>query len=154
MPPFVLKSKLLKFVSLFFVALAFCAGFFVLDQLPSATAAADEQDPLFILSGAITDDQAREVYESGEPFTLPEPERKIKVAVILAETKDVSHISTPITAQPCKLIPEKTYQNGHDREYYEDLLYCVRDYHCENSFGKRNEQGECEDGLVDLEFDI
>jgi uncharacterized protein YebE (UPF0316 family) len=79
---------------------------------------------------------------------------KIKVAVVLTETKDVKHLSTPITAQPCKLIPEKTYQNGHDREYYEDLLYCVKDYHCENSFGKMNEQGECVGGLVDLEFEF
>ena len=69
--------------------------------------------------------------------------RTINIAVILAEPSDVSHISNSITAQPCKLIPEKTYPNGHNKEYYEDLVYCVKDYYLENSYG-----------LVNLEFTI
>ncbi len=60
------------------------------------------------------------------------------VAVILAEPNDVSHVSSSITVQPCKLIPEKIYPNGHSKEYYQDLLYCVADYHKENSFEKVN----------------
>jgi len=56
------------------------------------------------------------------------------VAVILAEPSNVSHDSSSITAQPCKLLPKKTYPNGHSKEYYQDLAYCVADYHKENSF--------------------
>ncbi|MEA3249657.1 MAG: hypothetical protein U9Q03_04870 [Patescibacteria group bacterium] len=62
----------------------------------------------------------------------------ITVAVILADLADVQHESGPITAQPCKLIEEKTYADGHGREYYEDLLLCVNDYFRENSFGAVN----------------
>ena len=62
----------------------------------------------------------------------------IKVAVILAEPYDVPHISTSITEQPCKLIPQKTYTKGHGKEYFEDLAYCVKDYYSENSYGKIN----------------
>lgn len=60
------------------------------------------------------------------------------VAVVLAETSDVAHDSEPGTYRPCKLLPEKYYPNGRNKEYYEDLLYCVADYHKENSFGKVN----------------
>lgn len=60
------------------------------------------------------------------------------VAVILAETADIPHTFSSITAQPCKLIPEKTYPNGYSKEYYQDLAYCVVDYHKENSFGRIN----------------
>ena len=59
-------------------------------------------------------------------------------AVILAETSEVSHNSSSITAQPCRLLPKKTYPNGHSKEYYQDLAYCVADYHKENSFGTVN----------------
>ncbi len=111
-------------------------------------------DDMFFVSGVMSDDEVLRMYSADKPYGEIGQSEKIKVAVVLAETKDIKHLSTPITAQPCKLIPEKTYQNGHDKEYYEDLLYCVKDYHCENSFGKMNEQGECVGGLVDLEFDI
>lgn len=60
------------------------------------------------------------------------------IAVILAEPSDVSHESNSITAQPCKLLPQKTYPNGYGKEYYQDLAYCVADYHKENSFGTVN----------------
>jgi len=60
------------------------------------------------------------------------------VAVILAEPVNVSHDSSLMTAKPCKLLTEKTYSNGHSKEYYQDLAYCVADYHRENSFGKVN----------------
>ena len=60
------------------------------------------------------------------------------VAVILAEPNDVPYDSTPKTYQPCKLLPEKFYPNGRDKEYFQDLTYCVADYHKENSFGKIN----------------
>lgn len=60
------------------------------------------------------------------------------IAVILAEPANVSYGSNSITAQPCKLLPEKTYPNGHGKEYYQDLAYCVVDYHKENSFGTFN----------------
>jgi len=66
--------------------------------------------------------------------TLPQPPA-IKVAVILSEPYGKPHISTPVTAQPCKLIPEKTYPNGHSQEYFNDLLFCVNDYYRENSYG-------------------
>ena len=62
----------------------------------------------------------------------------VDVAVILAEPSDVSHESSSITAKPCKLLPEKIYSNGHSKEYYQDLVYCVTDYNKENSFGKIN----------------
>lgn len=62
----------------------------------------------------------------------------LDVAVILAETNDVPYESSSITAQPCKLIPQKTYSQGRNKEYFEDLLYCVADYHKENSFGGVN----------------
>ena len=60
------------------------------------------------------------------------------VAVILAESNDINHISSSITARPCKLLSEKTYPDGHGKEYYQDLAYCVADYHKENSFGTVN----------------
>ncbi len=59
--------------------------------------------------------------------------RNLNVAVILAEPYDVSHVSTPITAQPCKLIPEKTYPHGHDKSFYEDFYFCVTEYYREVS---------------------
>lgn len=68
--------------------------------------------------------------------------KPIKVAVILAETSDVAHKSDSMTAQPCKLIPEKTYANGYSKEYYTDLLYCVHQYWIDNSYGKVNLQFE------------
>lgn len=60
------------------------------------------------------------------------------VAMILAEPANISHESAQITAQPCKLLPKKTYSDGHNKEYYQDLTYCVVDYYKENSFGKVN----------------
>ena len=60
----------------------------------------------------------------------------IKVAVILAEPYDVPHVSTSITEQPCKLISQKTYANGHNKDYFNDLKDCVKDYYRENSYGK------------------
>lgn len=62
----------------------------------------------------------------------------INVAVILAEPSDVSYDSTPKTYQPCKLLPEKFYPNGRNKEYFQDLAYCVADYHKENSFERVN----------------
>jgi len=62
----------------------------------------------------------------------------INVAVILAEPSDAPHESGPITTQPCKLLPEKTYQNGYDKEYFNDLAFCVTDYYAENSYGAIN----------------
>lgn len=64
--------------------------------------------------------------------------RTVEIAVILAETSDVQHILSPVTAQPCKLIPEKTYPSGHGKEYFEDLAFCVKDYYLENSYGSVN----------------
>lgn len=61
--------------------------------------------------------------------------KDINIAVILAEPSDVPHQSNSITAQPCKLIPQKTYPSGHSKEYYEDLARCVADYYLENSYG-------------------
>jgi len=69
--------------------------------------------------------------------------QKINVAVILSEFADAPHLSMPTTEQPCKLIPPKLYQRGHDAEYYADLAFCVEDYYDENSFG-----------TVDLDFMI
>ncbi len=80
-------------------------------------------------------------YDPIQPPTAPTND--IKVAVILAESSDVSHNSTSITAQPCKLIPEKTYLNGYSKEYYDDLAYCVKDYYLENSYG-----------TIDLDFTV
>jgi len=86
------------------------------------------------------------VFEGGQdsyPFMeengwLEDGEGVFDVAVILAEPSDVAHEARSITAQPCKLIPEKTYADGHGKEYYEDLAHCVVDYHKENSFGTVN----------------
>ncbi|MFA6566362.1 MAG: NosD domain-containing protein, partial [Candidatus Paceibacterota bacterium] len=64
--------------------------------------------------------------------------KTVKVAVVLAETSDVKHASASKTEQPCKLIPAKTYPNGHDKTYYDDMLYCVKDYYRENSYGTVN----------------
>jgi M6 family metalloprotease-like protein len=64
--------------------------------------------------------------------------KTVKVAVILAETSDVRHASAPKTEQPCKLIPAKTYPNGHDKTYYDDMMFCVKDYYRENSYGTVN----------------
>lgn len=67
------------------------------------------------------------------------PEQKvINVAVILAEPNDVSHITGSVTERPCKLLPERTYPNGYNKDYYQDLAYCVNDYHKENSFDRIN----------------
>lgn len=77
--------------------------------------------------------------EDGYPFMeesgweVP-PIPTYNVAVILAESADVLHESDPEEYQPCKLLPEKTYPNGRSKEYYQDLTYCVVDYHKENSF--------------------
>ena len=63
-------------------------------------------------------------------------EESFNVAVILAEPSDVTHKSSAIVANPpCKLFPKRSYLNGHDKKYYEDIAYCVADYHKENSFG-------------------
>jgi len=67
----------------------------------------------------------------------------IDIAVILTEPSNVPHESSEITAQPCKLIPEKIYPNGHNIDYFQDLAFCVEDYHRENSFG-----------IVDLNFEF
>ncbi|MFA6566059.1 MAG: hypothetical protein WCT48_04905, partial [Candidatus Paceibacterota bacterium] len=64
--------------------------------------------------------------------------KTVKVAVILAELSDVKHTSASKTEQPCKLIPAKTYPNGHDKTYYDDMMYCVKDYYRENSYGTVN----------------
>jgi hypothetical protein len=85
-------------------------------------------------------------------FTIAQ--KSIIVPVVLAEFNNYDHNSGPITAQPCKLIPKKVYQKGHDKEYYTDLFYCVKDYFCENSFGKRNALGICENGLINFNFEI
>ncbi|MFA5997128.1 MAG: NosD domain-containing protein [Candidatus Paceibacterota bacterium] len=61
--------------------------------------------------------------------------KNINVAIILAEPVDVSHTTASTTAQPCKLIPEKTYANGYGEEYYTDLAYCINDYYKEVSHG-------------------
>ncbi|MFA6494180.1 MAG: hypothetical protein WCT49_03975, partial [Candidatus Paceibacterota bacterium] len=64
--------------------------------------------------------------------------KTVKVAVILAELSDVPHVSVPKNEQPCKLIPAKTYPNGHDKTYYDDMMVCVKDYYLENSYGTVN----------------
>ncbi|MFA6566499.1 MAG: hypothetical protein WCT48_07185 [Candidatus Paceibacterota bacterium] len=64
--------------------------------------------------------------------------KTVKVAVILAELSDVKHASAPKTEQPCKLIDPRPYPNGHDKTYYDDMLYCVKDYYRENSYGTVN----------------
>ncbi len=56
------------------------------------------------------------------------------IAVILAEPSNIPHDSSSMTVQPCKLLSEKTYQNGHSKEYYQDLAYCASDYYEENSY--------------------
>lgn len=72
--------------------------------------------------------------------TASPAEKTIKVAVILAEPFGESHEAQPITAQPCKLIPQKLYISGHDMEYFQNLASCVTDYHIENSYGAINLQ--------------
>jgi parallel beta-helix repeat protein len=64
--------------------------------------------------------------------------KTVKVAVILAELSDTPHVSNSVTEQPCKLIPAKTYPNGHDKTYYDDMMFCVTDYYRENSYGTAN----------------
>ncbi|MCK9351268.1 MAG: right-handed parallel beta-helix repeat-containing protein [Candidatus Pacebacteria bacterium] len=63
--------------------------------------------------------------------------KTVKVAVILAELSDVSHKSTLESVSPCKLpeTKDKTYPNGHDKTYYDDMMFCVKDYYRENSYG-------------------
>ncbi|MBI4812040.1 right-handed parallel beta-helix repeat-containing protein, partial [Candidatus Falkowbacteria bacterium] len=90
-------------------------------------------DTPYIFSGG----QDRYPFMAESGWEAP-PVPTYNVAVILAEPADVPHGSNSITAQPCKLIPEKTYPNGHSKEYYQDLAYCVADYHKENSFGTLN----------------
>ncbi|MFA6470383.1 MAG: NosD domain-containing protein, partial [Bacteroidota bacterium] len=66
--------------------------------------------------------------------------KTVKVAVILAELSDVKHKTTLESVSPCKL-PEKkdnTYPNGHDKSYYDDMMFCVKDYYNENSYGTVN----------------
>ena len=112
-------------------------------------------DEIMFWDKHVTENDAQMIFESDSLVDeYYKEDQIIDVAVILAEPSDIEYFLTSTTTRPCKLIDEKTYQNGHDREYYKDLLYCVRDYHCENSFGTRNQQGECENGLVDLNFEI
>jgi len=70
-----------------------------------------------------------------DPFA-PDTRQLIKVAVVLMDTNNVDHLSSSITARPCKLdeTPEKTYQTGHSEEYYNDIITCVKDYYRENFF--------------------
>ncbi|MFA5831534.1 MAG: NosD domain-containing protein, partial [Candidatus Paceibacterota bacterium] len=75
---------------------------------------------------------------TGGRDNLPRSGRAVTVAVILAELSDAPHKSGSITEQPCKLIPSKTYPNGHDKSYYDDMMYCVTDYYRENSYGTVN----------------
>ncbi len=82
------------------------------------------------------------------PFFLSQNELDVvktyNVAVILAETYDVRrYFSSPLTAQPCKLIPQQTYPNGNDAIYYNHFYHCVTDYYREVS-----------KGTVNLRFDI
>ncbi|MFA6565606.1 MAG: hypothetical protein WCT48_02585, partial [Candidatus Paceibacterota bacterium] len=77
---------------------------------------------------------------TGGRDNLPRSGRAVTVAVILAELSDAPHKSTLESVSPCKL-PEtknKTYPNGHDKSYYDDMMFCVTDYYRENSYGTVN----------------
>ena len=67
----------------------------------------------------------------------------INIAVILAESANTPYDSNPALHKPCKLLPSKYYHDGHGKDYYNDLAYCVSDYHKENSFE-----------IIDLDFTI
>lgn len=63
----------------------------------------------------------------------PDTRRLVKVAIVPVDVNDVNHNSSPINAQPCKLLPQKTYQ-GHSKEYFDDIAFCIKDYYRENLF--------------------
>jgi len=109
----------------------------------------DYQNRSVVLQGATSNGRAmwnNFVYGTGRveyiytfyPYFVVNKGRDINVAVILAEPSDTPHLSGSITAQPCKLLDVKTYPNGHDISYYQDLLHCVKYYHLENSYGTVN----------------
>ncbi|MEK7546060.1 MAG: hypothetical protein AAB554_03200 [Patescibacteria group bacterium] len=88
-------------------------------------------------SDAFADEAGSDLWFRTYGPEVPTGPMPIKVAVILADLADVQHESGPITVRPCKLseTPVREYANGHSREYYEDLIYCVKDYYDENSYG-------------------
>ncbi len=57
------------------------------------------------------------------------------IAVILAEPANVPHEDLIPSGRPCKLdqFQSETYSE-YNKKYYEDLAFCVADYHKENSF--------------------
>jgi hypothetical protein len=62
--------------------------------------------------------------------------RTLRVGVVMAELQGVPHDSSEIDKQPCKLLPDRVYYDGHGTDYYEDIAYCLDDYYRENSYGK------------------
>ncbi len=63
--------------------------------------------------------------------------RNINVAVILAEPSGTGH-STATATQPCKLLNQSTTYQGHTKAYFDDLMFCVKDYYRENFYGTIN----------------